>query len=211
MKNLSNYELIIFDLDGTLYFQRALQITMGCLLLKHFFLGKKGKDELNIVLTFRKKREISTDNTNAIDEKIFNELAEKFGEDIQYIKQVIDEWMFKKPLKYIAKYRDKEIISIIKKLQQSDKNIAILSDYETEDKKKALGLDNIKSFYSLDSKIGALKPSPKGIIYIMAYFGIEDKSKVIIVGDRMSKDGQAAINAGIDYLILKKYKLMRKY
>lgn len=201
MSQLEGYSLVIFDMDGTLYHQRGLQLTMGVLLVLNLLKGKKGAKELNIVLTFRKMRE-TVELTCDADEKIYGRLAKKYEVDEDYIKSVIKEWIYDRPLKYIPMFKNKKLIKCIKTLQKKGVSIAILSDYESKDKQTVLGIEDVRGFYSLQPEIGALKPSPNGITHIINAFGIEDKSKVIMVGDRMSKDGMAAINAGVNYLIV---------
>lgn len=209
-KQIEKYELFLFDLDGTLYFQRGMQLTMGLLLISRIFLGPKGLRQLKVVLSFRKMRENIEDSENA-DTNIYNALSKKYGMNVSDIKEIIFEWIYDKPLKYIARFSDKRLIGIIKSLVALNKKVAIYSDYETVEKQKALGISDIEGFYGMQEEIKVLKPNPKGIFFIMDKFKIEDKSKVLLVGDRMSKDGQAAINAGVDYMILKKYRFNRSY
>ena len=44
MRDLQDYELYIIDMDGTLYFQRKMQLLMGLRLLAALLQGKEGQE-----------------------------------------------------------------------------------------------------------------------------------------------------------------------
>jgi len=215
-KNINEYELIIFDMDGTLYFQRPLQIHMAfkmiCSCLK-----PGGLSEMITVLKFRKLREqwnevkVSSDNSDAdIDNAQYRYLASQTGKSPADIEKAVKEWIYNKPLSIICKYRDHTLFEIIKKYHLRKKQVVIYSDYPAIDKRDALKLPAIPCFYGGQEEIGCMKPDPKGLTYIMSVYGITEPSKVLMIGDRQSKDGQAAISAGTDYLILRKHKFQRR-
>lgn len=215
-KHINEYELIIFDMDGTLYFQRPLQIHMAfkmiCSCLK-----PRGLSELITVLKFRKLREqwnelqISPDNSDTeIDKEQYEYLSAKTGKSPAIIEASVQKWIYEKPLSIICKYRDHHLFEIIKKYHLQKKQVVIYSDYPAVDKRDALKFPAIPCFYGGQEEIGCMKPDPKGLTYIMSVYGITDPSKALMVGDRQSKDGQAAISAGTDYLILKKHKFQRR-
>ncbi|MCM1049024.1 MAG: HAD family hydrolase [Clostridiales bacterium] len=204
----SKYHLIIFDMDGTLYFQRAMQIKMASLLLFNALFRKDGLKELNIILHFRRIKEKTT-QIDSNEESLYDILATKYGMEKEQIITIIQKWIYDKPLKYIKRYQDSYMLYLIQLLAKYGIKSAIYSDYPPEDKQKALSIGNIPCFYGAQKEIGAFKPNPAGIDFILKQLGIQDKSKVIMIGDRMDRDGKAAINAGIDYLILRKYKFLR--
>lgn len=209
MKRFDEYQLILFDMDGTLYFQRALQLKMAFLLLKNVLLQKRGWQELAIVLKFRRLRESAVEG-DGLDEKLYNLLAEKWNMDAGQISEIIQKWIYQKPLEYLGKYRDKQLIEMMKKSEEMGVKVAVYSDYPTKEKQNVLGIDDVMGFYAGQKEIRRLKPDAKGIEVIMECFRVTDKRKVLMIGDRKSKDGQAAKNADIDFLILKKYKFMRR-
>lgn len=211
-KKLQQYRLIIFDMDGTLYFQRPLQLHMGLMMLASCF-HKKGIQEIKVVLKYRKMREhwhnTSSDETN-LDAAQYRTLADACNLPVETVTSIIQKWMFQKPLKFLPRYKDHYLCSTIISLLKQGIQLAIYSDYPSVDKQAALMLTGIPSFYSGQKEIASMKPNPKGILTIMSYYNIQNKEDVLMVGDRLSKDGQAALNAGVDYLILKKYKFQRK-
>lgn len=218
MNNMNEYDLIIFDMDGTLYFQRPLQIHMA---LKMVFscLKPGGFSEIMTILKFRKLREhwntladrdITAQEDDDIDNAQYAYLSAQTGISAQTISGTVQKWIYDKPLSIICKYRDHTLFEIIKKYHLQKKQVVIYSDYPATDKRDALKFPAIPCFYGGQEEIECMKPDPKGISYIMSVYGITDPSRVLMIGDRFSKDGQAAISAGVDYLILKKHKFQRR-
>lgn len=220
-KNLSEYKLIVFDMDGTLYFQRPLRLKMGLLLLRNIF-SKGGLAELNTILTFRKIRDSWT-SSGDVDEEQYKATAEKLHTDSLFVEKTIKKWIYDAPLGLLKSVRDEELFGFIMKQnelrrrtdksdscdnQNNQPRMVVYSDYPPESKLKALGIE-LKSYYSGQSSIGIMKPDPKGLRVIMSEFEISDPSEVIMIGDRECKDGEMADRAGCDKLILSGSKLKR--
>lgn len=208
-KKMSEYRLVLFDMDGTLYYQRPLQLTMGFVMVKNVLCQKQGLSELITVLKFRKMREHWTD-AEEVDTKLYEALAKERKISVEKAEDIIQRWIYDMPLQYLRRFRDDTLTEVLHNLKEKGIMTAVYSDYPTKEKQEVLEISDIPGFYGGQPEIGALKPDAKGICYIMKHYDIEDKEAVLMVGDRMSKDGQAAENAGVDYLILKRYKRMRK-
>lgn len=213
-KTLANYQLILFDMDGTLYFQRPLQFHMG-IKMAASCLSRQGFKEIMIVLKFRKLRENWQksaqihDNTD-IDHAQYSKLAASCKVSADEIERIIQKWIYEKPLDILCKYRDNRLLALIESLTVQKKQVAIYSDYPAEDKRSALQLPPIPCFYGGQPEINCMKPDPKGILTIMSHYNIQNPSQVLMIGDRESKDGRAASAAGTDYLILKRFRFLRK-
>jgi len=219
------YKLIVLDMDGTLYYQRSMQflmcLEMGVYGIMHPFSLWKLKG----IALFRKIREQEVhsciNEINRADTEEDFMQKEKNLLDLQYdltakkmerskeqIQAVVEEWMFKRPLKYLPYLQDAKLCKWIKYWRKAGKKIVIFSDYPAVDKCNALGIETDAVYSSDEAAIGEMKPSPKGIKVISRDFDIAP-NQILIVGDRMSKDGEMAKNAGADYLILKKWKIIR--
>lgn len=198
--NFENYQLIIFDMDGTLYHQKPMQIHMASELLKQIF-HKEGWKNIKIIKTFRSIRENFSEAGN-VDDKIYRMTAAKLHLNASDVKKTVEKWMYQEPLSYIYHVRDGETAALLKDLIKADKYVVIYSDYPADAKRKALKLPEVPCYCSNDSSIGALKPSPKGIYKIMSDYHIDTPDKVLVIGDRLDKDGKMAENAGADALIL---------
>lgn len=206
---LIKYDLIIFDMDGTLYFQRGMQLAMAIRLMRHALTSKRGFKHLSLILSYRKLRE-KWDSTRAVtDDELFDTLSQQSGIDSSEIKDVITKWMFDEPMDVVRKCRDADLIDTIEALKAAGARIVIYSDYPTEEKCRALGLSDHDQIYCGMDEIKTMKPNPSGLFYIMNAFGDVPKEKVIMVGDRKDRDMAAADAAGIDSLILGRFRIFR--
>ena len=197
------YRLIILDMDGTLYYQRSMQILMCMEMLLYAFGHPFALWKLRVISIFRKTREKSSCGMN-----VYAYVAEKLGRNEYDIQQIIEEWMFKRPIKHMKYCCDYKLCEWIAKWKAQNKRVVIYSDYPVKDKCTALGIHLDAMYFSDEDRIGELKPSAKGIEIISEDFLIDPK-EILVVGDRDSKDGKMAETAGCDYLILKKWKFFR--
>ncbi|MCR5421463.1 MAG: HAD family hydrolase [Lachnospiraceae bacterium] len=212
---VNQYKALVFDLDGTLYYQKKLRIKMawmiGSYYLCHFWRIK----ELFIIKKFREVREdwdkedkyksyktISGSGAEkGLEERQYLCVADLMGTVPERVKNLVETWIYEKPLKLIYITRDRELISFIKERRKKGQKIIVFSDYPIEDKLKVLELGVDGMYASTDDRIKELKPSPKGLFLIMEDHKL-DSSDILMIGDRMSRDGEAAINANCDYIIL---------
>lgn len=209
-KRFDEYQLVLFDMDGTLYFQRALQFKMARLLLAHALFERNGWRDLCVILQFRRIREKSV-RADGIEETLYEDLAKRWRISREQVREIVQKWIYQEPLRYLAGYKDACLLELIKILDKRGVRTAVYSDYPPQEKQKVLGIGEFPGFYGGQKEIEGFKPDPRGILYIMARFGVNNKSRVLMIGDRMSRDGKAAVNAGVDYLIVKKYKLLRTH
>ena len=225
MKPITQYKALVFDLDGTLYYQRRLRIKMAWMLLGYYLCHFWRIKELFVVKEFRKVREgwdaISkdsgfdeTDGTKAgtgagLEDIQYAYVAKRMNETPENVKNTVETWIYDKPLKAVYETRDVKLLEMIGRYRSLGQKIFIFSDYPIEDKLNALGLSADGMYAATDERVNALKPDPRGLELIMQDHGY-DKSDILMIGDRMSRDGQAAINAGCDYVILPKSKAKRE-
>lgn len=201
--DLNKYDLYVFDVDGTLYFQQKLRIIMAGRLLSYYICHINRIKDLFIIKDFRSLRDKAESTEN-----LYEMTASKNGVSTDRVKDVIKKWIYDNPLDAVSKTKDNKLLEIIAKLKDSGKTVAIWSDYAADDKLKALGLECQYVYTAEDERVGELKPSPKGLNLIMNDLSMT-ADKTIMVGDRMEKDGEAAKAAGCDYLILSKNKNKR--
>lgn len=210
------YGLMLLDMDGTLYYQRKMQFLM-CLEMLGFAVCHPGSLwKLKTISVFRKVREKAGDELAGTDAegtdllyRHYKKTAEKIKRTPGEIKQVIEEWMFKRPLKHIYACRDSFLCEKMVEWQNEGKKVVVYSDYPAKDKCKTLGITPDGVYSSEEEKIGKMKPSAKAIEVIAEDFSTE-KEAILVIGDRYSKDGKMAENAGVDYLILEKWYVKRK-
>jgi HAD superfamily hydrolase (TIGR01549 family) len=204
-----NISAIFFDIDGTLYRQRPVQLQMTKELL--FFAFKnpiQGPKVIKTISLFRANREklrrVSTSNV-LLEQKQFRDVAQRIGMDERQVKEYTRHWMFERPLKYLPRYKIKGIEEFLSWLQRKGLAIGTLSDYEGEEKLRALG---IAHFFHLNlcttaPEINALKPSPRGL-YVAAELLNIKPHQILYIGDRPSIDGIAAKRAGAHFGLIGK-------
>ncbi len=202
--DFNKYDLYVFDVDGTLYYQNKLRLIMGKRLLMYYLLHPLKFKDLIIIKNFRSLRENAKD-TNGL----FDITAKKCNVSVSRVNEVIKKWIYENPIDALIASKDDTLLAIIDKLKANGKTVAIWSDYEADDKLKALQLSTDYVYTAEQERVGELKPSPKGLNLIMSDLNVP-KDKTIMIGDRMVKDGEAAKKAGCDYLILSKSKKKRE-
>lgn len=202
--DFNKYDLYVFDVDGTLYYQNKLRLIMGKRLLMYYLLHPLKFKDLIIIKNFRSLRENAKD-TNGL----FDITAKKCNVSVSRVNEVIKKWIYENPIDALIASKDDTLLAIIDKLKANGKTVVIWSDYEADDKLKALKLSTDYVYTAEQERVGELKPSPKGLNLIMSDLNVP-KDKTIMIGDRMVKDGEAAKKAGCDYLILSKSKKKRE-
>lgn len=207
-KKLEEYRLVIVDLDGTLYYQGPVRIVMAGRLMTYYLTHPGRIKELFALKKYREIRERAVSLEKQEAEAQYEEAGKELGLSGVYVKQVIQYWMYEVPGRILKYFRDDRLIEIIFKLQKKGILVAVYSDYPVTMKLEALELEGMPAFSSEHPNIRCLKPDPKGILSILEQMGIQ-KQDAVMIGDRREKDGEAAIRAGIDYLILSPHKLKR--
>lgn len=105
-RKIKDYKMIIFDVDGTLYFQRKLRVSiLGDLVAYHLLHFWRVRD-LIILWRFRSMRSRS-EFIYGIHESLENEQYEQVANNlkipIQRVKEVVEKWIYRHPLQYIKK------------------------------------------------------------------------------------------------------------
>lgn len=202
--DINKYDVYVFDVDGTLYYQNKLRFEMAKRLLIFTIKNPFRILDLRIIQKFRSLRE-NSDTTDGIYELI----AKKYKKREEYVRDFINFWIYENPLSAVNKTKDLEIIDLIHRLCSNNKKVVIWSDYKAIDKLKALNLDIEYVYTADDERVKELKPSPKALELIKMDFSVGNES-ILMIGDRDCKDGEAARRANVDYVILPKDTRGRK-
>lgn len=196
-------ELVIFDVDGTLYSQNRLRKIMFFKLLSHYVIRPWKYKELVILYHFRKEREkyrgYSGDN---LENKQYEWCAAITNEPIVEVKRVVDWWIFTAPNQYLKSCLYKGVDQFITDLKLKGIKTAIYSDYNSKDKLLAMDIEVNIAVSSTDDHINSFKPVPKGLLYIVSELGITHQEKCVFIGDRVELDGVCAKNAGMPFILI---------
>ncbi len=200
-KNINDYSLYVFDLDGTLYDQPKLRLIMASRLIGYYICHPFAIRDLIILMHFRSVKDSWKDGSG--EDKIIEKTAADLKTTTERTAKVVKKWIYDNPLSALEKTRDEKLIGLIGRLRENGKKVVILSDYPTADKLKALSVEVDGQYGPDDERIDALKPSPKGLEVIMEDTGFSP-SDILMIGDRPEKDGECAKAAGVDHLILER-------
>lgn len=215
--SLSEYKAVIFDLDGTLYYQKPFRIKMALYLVKYVITHPKSVSDIFLIKKYREVREnwemcekeMVFNQDISLDDRQYEYVAQKKNVGAEKVKKAVAFFMLDAPLSLLPRFRDEILTSQINILRENKVKVVVYSDYPVENKLKALGIEADYCFTSADENISSMKPDPKGLAYIMQVLKLS-KDDIIMIGDRYEKDGLAAINNDVDYIIVSSSKEERE-
>lgn len=200
-KDINDYSLYVFDLDGTLYDQPRLRMIMAKRLLAYYICHPFSARDLILLSHFRKVKDHWEGSSS--EEDIIKKTAEDMNTTSDRVLRIVRKWIYDAPLSALAKTRDEKLIGWMAKLRAAGRKVVVWSDYPTSDKLKALGVIADAEYSPEDTRISALKPSSEGLNIIMKDMDIACED-VLMIGDRREKDGEAAAACNVDCIILKR-------
>lgn len=196
----SEIDLVVFDVDGTLYAQRGLRLVMLRALLVDA-LRSRSLDTLLTLRTFRHVRErLGETQESSFMEAQFAQTASRRGKTPQEVRQLVSEWMEARPLASLPGYAYPHLDALFTGLRRHGKKVAVFSDYPAVDKLAAMGLQADPVVCATDPDIGRLKPDPAGLLEILRRTGVAPE-RALMIGDREDRDAAAARRAGVRSLI----------
>jgi FMN phosphatase YigB (HAD superfamily) len=196
---MASYEVVVFDMDGTLYRQTPMRLRMAALLAGHVattadFLTPR------ILRKFRRLREdMATRRQRDFDIPLHEECAQGFGINVPTVRRVVSDWIERRPLPHLARCRVAGVDTFFDSLKRSGVAIAVLSDYPARAKLLALGLEADVVVAATDPELGIMKPDPAGLELVLSRMGVPPH-RALMIGDRDDRDGAAARQAGVAFL-----------
>jgi putative hydrolase of the HAD superfamily len=192
--------LVGFDVDGTLYRQRPLRLRMALELARHA-LARRDLTTPRVLSRYRIVRErLAEQEVRGFAARLLAETAVASSLPQDRVCRMVDEWIRRRPLKYIAALRYEGIAALFDGLRRQGKIIGIVSDYAADEKLEALRLEADIVVAAEDTDVGVLKPHPLALMTLLARAGVSPEQAVFI-GDRVERDGVAARRAGVRALI----------
>ena len=173
-------------------------------LVRHLVKNKNFIWDIHTLYSFRKKREILSQedkNTGGLENRQYLVVAHELGMNVDEVKLVVNDWIFEKPLDYIAACIYPGVKDFFSLLIKNKFKIGIFSDYPSLAKLKALELYADVVVCATDENIDRFKPHPKGLLVAAAELGVPVVN-CFFIGDRDEKDGECARRAEMPYLIL---------
>lgn len=194
-------QLVVFDVDGTLYDQRGLRLRM----LREMLLAAVRNRDIRFIRILRTYRRIREHLGEALHEDFEQELTSQtavlVGCTEQQVQATASEWLERRPLRHLIQYRFPHLPELFQRLRAQGKRIGIFSDYPAREKVAALQLEADILVSAGDVDVGVLKPHPKGLQVLMAR-AATDPARTLMIGDRVERDGAVARAADVRALIL---------
>lgn len=195
-------QLVVFDVDGTLYRQSKLRKIMFFEMISYYIIRPWLYRDLLIIFYFRKEREKRTGYSSVnLQEEQYLWPAERLGINIDEVKRVVDKWIFTVPNRFLKSCMYPGIYQFIEKLRIAGIKTATYSDYDSREKIKSMQIDIDLEVSSTDPIVNSFKPLPAGLFLILSEMNI-DKANCLYIGDRFELDGLCAKNAGVPFLLV---------
>jgi len=205
-------EVVIFDVDGTLYRQSALRKIMLFKLVYYYAFRPWKYRELNILYHFRKEREKRAGIEGPdLEHAQYIWCAESSNEKLADVKRVVDQWIFNSPNPYLKRCMYPGVAQFFADLKDHGVKTAIYSDYNSKDKLVWMGLHAEVEVCSTDPSINAFKPLPNGLKAVLSALQITKKENCLFIGDRFELDGVCAEHAGIPFLLVDKIQAQKNF
>lgn len=173
--NWNDIDLVVFDVDRTLYDQRRLRLAMVRRLLAATW-RTRSLNTLLTMRTFRKVREALGDRPQALQ---YARTAARHHKTEDEVRALTSEWMERQPLPLLAGCRYPHVDALFAGLRSAGKLIAVFSDYPATDKLAALGLQAAPVVCAADAEVARLKPDPAGLLAILRHTGVDARRALI--------------------------------
>ncbi len=202
----TTYAAWLVDLDGTLYRSKPVQLAMMAELLLF------GWGAIRTLRTFRhaheELRDAPVDDVALVLSPFQRQLehaAKKLGRPSADVERTVREWMFERPLKWVARSRRAELVQRLTQFRKAGGKTALVSDYPATGKLQALGVTALFDLVVSNGEPGGpsrLKPHPEGYLSAAQRLGVAP-SACLVIGDRDDADGAAARAAGMAVHIIR--------
>ena len=166
----------------------------------------RGFKTLHVLKVFRQNREAlrGAPRTRwSLEETQYAEVASQMKVPITLIKEIVEEWIMTRPLRFLRIFRRPGIEVFLQRCKDHGIQIGAFSDYPTREKVEALGLSPWFNLHlcSTDPEINIFKPSPEGILLACKTWRLTPE-ELMYVGDHAHIDGVAAAAAGARFVLV---------
>jgi HAD superfamily hydrolase (TIGR01549 family) len=129
--------------------------------------------------------------------------AERAGMERAALERTIEEWISRRPLRYLRAARRPGLLSLLAFLDARGIAAGVFSDYPVASKLEALGVAQRFSvaLAATDPEINAFKPHPRGFLRACELLRLAPE-EVLYVGDRADTDHAGAVAAGLASVVL---------
>lgn len=196
----------LFDLDGTLYPLRPVQLAMAC------ELAVCSPHWLPALSRFRREQERQRHESRAEGASPYRRQLERAaaagGLTIDALEGAVERWMQHRPGKWLRIFRRRSLIAEIAAFRNQGGRTAVVSDYPALSKLRAMRLTELFDVVVANGEAGgplSLKPSPEGFLLAAERLAVAPR-ECLVIGDRDEADGDAARRAGMSFLHVRAFR-----
>lgn len=189
------YSAWLIDLDGTLYRQQPVRSVMA------LQVAALGQSVIPVIREFRREHERLHEETLPAGSNPFElqieRTAERLGVNRDEVREIVDAWMFSRPLRWLRMFRRRSLLARIQEFRTQGGKTAVVSDYPASRKLAAMGVASQFDAIVATGEPGGphqLKPSPVGFLMAATALQVEPQ-QCLVIGDRADVDGEAARRA----------------
>jgi putative hydrolase of the HAD superfamily len=198
---------VVFDVDGTLYFQWPVRlIVLALLIANHFHEPARLVRILKVIRKYRALQEhlrhacrdggAGPDHQSAMT-------AALTGETEDFVEWTVEEWIRKRPLSVLRYFVRPGVLDLLRKLCEQGYKVGAYSDYPCKEKLKRMNLPAYFSCVvsSFDRDVLAFKPHRKGFLVCSRKMGLEPR-EILYIGDRVDVDSVGARRSGMQVVLV---------
>lgn len=193
------YRAWLVDLDGTLYYQPAVQIAMGLELV----LG--GWKAVPCLRAFREeherlRREPPEPAADSFQTQV-RRTAARLGRTDEEVRQLVEQWMVVRPCRWLRPLRRRRLLEEIVDFRSRGGKTGLVSDYPARAKLAAMRIEHLFDVIIASGESDRplrLKPWPDGYLRAAEALRVLPKD-CLVIGDRNDADGLAAGHAGMAF------------
>lgn len=196
---MDSFAAWLIDLDGTLYRALPVKIAMG------LELCWASRSVRRVIRAFRHEHETlrSIDLPLGVDPfaEQFVRTSARLNCPIDHVREVVNDWMFARPGRWLRRFRRDELFTEIAKFKAAGGRTALVSDYPARVKLVALEATDLINVVVANGETDGkyrLKPAPDAFLQAANLLGVA-ASDCLVLGDRDDADGLAAQRAGMAF------------
>jgi len=198
-------QALLFDLDGTLYSQRALQRRI----IPRLLVGalREGLAPLRAIDANRRALELLRREDRDLDLPLDHyRLAARLAKlDLDQLRRHLDHWYVEAPLPLLGACRRPGLLELLDAAQARGLRLGVFSDYPPHRKLTALGLDGRfeAALSASDAAVRRFKPHPRGLHAVLEQLQVPPQN-ALYIGDRADVDLPAARAAGLQPVLIRR-------
>jgi HAD superfamily hydrolase (TIGR01549 family) len=193
------YQAWLVDLDGTLYYQTALQLAMA------LELALAGRSAIPFIHAFREEHErMRRETTEPLADPYrlqIERTAARLGRPAEDVRGVVAQWMIARPCRWLRPFRRRGLLQEVWDFRKRGGKTAVVSDYPAQAKLEAMRIAHLFDVVIASGESPEplrLKPWPGGYLRAAATLRVQPQD-CLVIGDRVDADGQAARRAGMAF------------